>query len=187
MCPWNVLVMQKCYNLAHVRVIKVEFPRPPQNSPEMPVTIMQSWCVFSIFNHIMKLANGPVVISKMEHLDPWPKAGGWQREVVFSSFNPLLLATDLDEPSGAGAQPWTPCTFGTAVSATYASVSASGNHGPITGMGGDIIPLLRCALVMAVVGLVWWACGATSIGRYFYTACFYPGVIPQSSDNDRPR
>lgn len=80
--------MRKCNNLAHVRVIKVEFPRPPQNSPEMAVTIMQSWCVFSIFNHIMKLANGPVVISKMEHWDPWPKAGGWQREVVFFLFSP---------------------------------------------------------------------------------------------------
>ena len=83
------------------------------------------------------------------------KLVGGREKLFFSSFHPLLLATDLDEPSGAGAQPWTPCTFGTAVSATYASVSASGNHTPITGMGGDIIPLLRCALVMAVGGLVW--------------------------------
>lgn len=30
------------------------------------------------------------------------------------------------------------------------SVSASGNHTPINGMGGDIIPLLRCALVIVV-------------------------------------
>lgn len=48
-------------------------------------------------------------------------------------------------------------------------------------MGGDIIPLIRCALVMAVgVGVVWWASLATWILRSFYTACFYPDVIPCS-------
>lgn len=48
-------------------------------------------CLFSIFNYIKRFANEPVVISKMEHLDPWPEAGGWQTEgaLVFS-FSPHL-------------------------------------------------------------------------------------------------
>lgn len=45
---------------------------------------------------------------------------------------------------------WTTCTFGTAESATYASVSTSGNCSPIMAMGGDIIPSFRCAPVMAL-------------------------------------
>lgn len=40
------------------------------------------------------------------------KLVGDRKKLFFSSFHPLLLATDLDEPSGARAQPWTPCTFG---------------------------------------------------------------------------
>ena len=70
-----------------------------KNSPEMVVIICTGPRLFSF----PKLANGPVVISKMEHLDPWPRAGGWQRvgALVFPPFPPLLT-TDLDEPSGVG-------------------------------------------------------------------------------------
>lgn len=57
----------------------------------MVVITCKGPCLFSFFNHILQLANGPVVFSKMEHLDPWPEAGGWQRvgALVFSSFPPL--------------------------------------------------------------------------------------------------
>lgn len=60
---------------------------------------------------------------------------------------PLLLTTDLDEPSGVGCSRRTTCTFGGVRSEAY--VAASGSHELITGIGGDITPALRYTFAVA--------------------------------------
>lgn len=91
--------MQNSHGSVRVHVSKTV---QPQNSKSAMI-VQRGRSLFSFISHFLKLANGPAVIFKSEHLDPWCKASGWQRVgvLVFSSF-PLLLTTDLDEPSGVG-------------------------------------------------------------------------------------
>lgn len=46
----------------------------PSCKANMFLTTFRWPCAFSL--HLLKLANGPVVLSKMKYLDHWPKAGG---------------------------------------------------------------------------------------------------------------